>query len=144
MCRSVFIVVMLGVTATFLAAREPSVQELIAHADSAALKDQPGLYIEVAERQLKAADELYGQGKVEEARAAVSDIVTYSQKAHDTAIQSGKRLKPTEMACRKMFHKLLDLKRTLNFEDQPPVEAAADRLETLAADLLTHMFGKEK
>jgi hypothetical protein len=146
MRRSILIVVIVifGLTASFLAAREPSVQELITRANSAPTKDQPGLYIEIAERQLKSASELYGQGKVEDARAAVSDIVTYSQKAHDTAIQSGKRLKPTEMACRKMFHKLLDLKRTLNFEDQSPVEAAADRLETLAQDLLAHMFGKEK
>jgi polyhydroxyalkanoate synthesis regulator phasin len=144
MPHRVLIVAILGLTATFLAAREPSVQELIARANSAPTKDQPGLYIEIAERQLKSASELYGQGKLEDARDAVSDVVTYSQKAHDAAIQSGKRMKATEMASRKMFHKLLDIKRTLNFEDQSPVEAAADRLEALAQDLLAHMFGKEK
>jgi polyhydroxyalkanoate synthesis regulator phasin len=127
-----------------IAAKEQSLQELIAHANSAAAKDQPALYINIAERQLKAADELYNQGKVEEARAAVADVVTYSEKAHDAAVQSGKRLKPTEMASRRMSHRLRDLKRTLNFEDQAPVQAAADRLESLAQDLLTHMFGKGK
>jgi hypothetical protein len=59
-------------------------------------------------------------------------------------VESGKRLKPTELASRKMSHRLRDLHRTLNFEDQAPVQAAADRLEYLAQDLLTHMFGKSK
>jgi polyhydroxyalkanoate synthesis regulator phasin len=131
-------------TALALAAKEQSLQELIARAKTAPLKDQASLYIEIAERQLKSADELYNAGKVDEARAAVADVVDYSQKAHDAAIQSGKKLKGTEMASRKMSHRLRDMKRTLNFEDQAPVQAAADRLESLAQDLLSHMFGKEK
>jgi len=48
------------------------------------------------------------------------------------------------MAVRRMSHKLNDVKRTLNFEDQPPVAEAADQLEKLADDLLTYMFGKAK
>lgn len=127
-----------------LAAKEQSLQELIARANAAPLKEQPGLCIDIAERQLKSARDLYESGKVDDARAAVADIVTYSQKAHDAAIQSGKRLKQTEMAARKMSRELQDIKRSLNFEDQAPVQAAADRLEELARDLLSHMFAKEK
>lgn len=127
-----------------LAAKEQSLDELIARAKAAPVKDQPSLYIEVAERQLKSADELYNAGKVDEARAAIADVVEYSEKAHDAAVQSGKKLKGTEMASRKMSHRLRDLKRTLNFEDQGPVQAAADRLESLAQDLLNHMFAKGK
>jgi polyhydroxyalkanoate synthesis regulator phasin len=143
-CYVLSVAIVLGMATTSLAAKEQTLQELIARADAAPLKEQPSLYIEIAERQLKSADELYNQGKVEEARAAVADVVTYSEKAHDSAIQSGKKLKGTEMASRKMSHRLRDLKRTLNFDDQAPVQAAADRLETLAQDLLTHMFGKGK
>jgi polyhydroxyalkanoate synthesis regulator phasin len=134
----------LGAAPGFSATGEQSLQELIARANSAPVKDRPALYIDIAERQLKSADELYSQGKIDEARAAVADVVTYSEKAHDAAVQSGKRQKPTEMASRKMSRKLRDLKRTLNFEDQAPVQAAADRLESLAQDLLAHMFGKGK
>lgn len=130
--------------AVFAADKDQSLQELIEHANSAPVKDQPALYISIAERQLKTADELYNQGKAEEARAAIADVVTYSEKAHDAAVASDKRLKPTELASRKMSHRLRDLRRTLNFEDQAPVQAAADRLEYLAQDLLTHMFGKSK
>jgi hypothetical protein len=127
-----------------MAAKEQTLQELIARANAAPVKERPSLYIEVAERQLKSADILYSEGKVESARAAIADVVTYSQKAHDAAVQSGKKLKQTEMASRKMSHRLRDLKRTLNFDDQAPVQAAADRLEIMAQDLLSHMFGTEK
>jgi polyhydroxyalkanoate synthesis regulator phasin len=126
------------------ASKQETLQELIARAESARIEDRPALYIEIAERQLKASDQLYSAGKVEDGRAAVNDVVTYSEKAHDAAIQSDKKLKNTEIAYRKMATKLRDIKRSLNFDDQPPVQAAADRLETLRDDLLSHMFGKGK
>ena len=121
-----------------------TLQELMARAESAKVEDRPALCVEIAERQLKSADELYTAGKVDEARAAVQDVVTYSEKAHDAAIQSGKKVKNTEIALRKMAVKLRDMKRSLNFDDQAPVQAAADRLESLRTDLLSHMFGKGK
>jgi polyhydroxyalkanoate synthesis regulator phasin len=126
------------------ASKQETLQEQIARAESARVEDQPALYIEISERQLKTADELYTAGKVEDARTAVNDVVTYSEKAHDAAIQSDKKLKNTEIAYRKMATKLRDIKRSLNFDDQAPVQAAADRLETLRVDLLAHMFGKGK
>jgi hypothetical protein len=116
----------------------------MARADSARVEDRPALCVEIAERQLKSADELYTAGKVEDAQAALKDVVTYSEKAHDAAIQSGKKLKNTEIDFRKMAAKLRDIKRSLNFDDQAPVQAAADRLENLRTDLLSHMFGKGK
>jgi hypothetical protein len=144
MQRLPILALVLAFAATPLAAREPSLEELIARAKSARLKEQPALYVEIAERQLKSAHELYVAGKVEDARKSVADIVTYSEKAHDTAIQSGKKLKSVEMAIRKMSHRLSDVRRTLNFEDQEPVAAAAERLDKLADDLLANMFGKGK
>jgi polyhydroxyalkanoate synthesis regulator phasin len=102
------------------------------------------LCVEIAERQLKSVDELYTAGKVDDARTALKDVVTYSEKAHDAAMQSGKKVKNTEIAFRKMATKLRDIKRSLNFDDQAPVQAAADRLEALRTDLLSHMFGKSK
>jgi hypothetical protein len=124
--------------------KQESLQELIARADAARIEDRPGLYVDIAERQLKSADELYTSGKVENAQTALKDVVTYSEKAHDAAILSGKKLKNPEIAFRKMAAKLRDIKRNLNFDDQAPVGAAADRLENLRTDLLSHMFGKGK
>jgi len=126
------------------AGKEETVQELIARAETAKPDDRPGLYVEAARRQLKAADELYTAGKPDEARVTVGDVVTYSEKAQDAALQSGKRLKQTEIALRKMAAQLRDLQRTLSYEDQAPVQAAAERLENLRTDLQQRMFGKKK
>jgi len=126
------------------ATKQESVQEMIARAEAARRDDRPALFVEIAERQLKSADELYTAGKVEDAETALKDVVSCSEKAHDAAIQSGKRLKNTEIDFRKMAAKLRDIKRSLNFDDQAPVQGAADRLENLRTDLLSHMFGKGK
>ncbi len=126
------------------ASKQETLQQLIDRAESAKVEDRPALCVEIAERQLKSADELYTAGKVDDARTAVKDVVTYSEKAHDAAIESGKRVKNTEIDFRKMAAKLRDIKRSLNFDDQAPVQAASDRLESLRTDLLSHMFGKGK
>jgi polyhydroxyalkanoate synthesis regulator phasin len=136
--------VLLATSFLALASKPETLQELITRVESARVEDRPALCVEIAERQLKSADELYTAGKVDDARAAVQDVVTYSEKAHDAAIQSGKKVKNTEIAFRKMAVKLRDIKRSLNFDDQAPVQAAADRLESLRTDLLSHMFGKGK
>jgi hypothetical protein len=127
-------------TCLAFAARQETLQDLMARCDSAKVDDRPALCAEIAERQLKSADELYTAGKVDEAGSALKNVVTYSEKAHDAAIQSGKRIKNTEIEFRKMAAKLRDIKRTVNFDDQEPIQAAADRLEALRTDLLTHMF----
>jgi soluble cytochrome b562 len=137
-------VVLLATSFLSFSYKTETLQELIARAEAARVEDRPALYAEIAERQLKSADELFTAGKVEDAQAAVKDVVTSSEKAHDAAIQSGKKLKNTEIDFRKMAAKLRDIKRSLNFDDQAAVQAAADRLENLRTDLLSHMFGKGK
>jgi hypothetical protein len=138
------IAVLLAVSFAAFASKPETLQDLIARAGAARVEDRPGLYIEIAGRELKSADELYTAGKVDNARAALNDVVTYSEKAHDAATQSTKKLKSVEIAFRKMAAKLRDIRHSLNFEDQPPVQAAADRLENLRTDLLSRMFGKGK
>ena len=60
----------------------------------------------IAELQLRNADKLYIDGKIDEAKAAVDDIVVYSEKARDTANESRKHLKNVEIAVRKIAEKL--------------------------------------
>jgi hypothetical protein len=126
------------------AGKEETVQELIARAETAKPDDRPALYVEVAQRQLEASDRLYTEGKTEEAMAAVADVSTYSDKAHNAALLSGKKLKQTEIALRKMAARLRDIQRTLSYEDQAPVQAAVERLENLRTGLQRRMFGKKK
>ena len=126
------------------AAKDQTVDELKSRVESARPEDRPGLCMEIAHQQLRNADKLYNDGQVEQARAAVDDIVTYSEKARASASQTKKHLKNVEIAARKMSEKLRDIKRTLAFEDQPPVDQAIKRLEDIRTALLKEMFTKEK
>jgi hypothetical protein len=125
-------------------AKDETVDQLKARVESARPEDRPPLCIEIAHLQLRNADQLYNDGQVEQARAAVDDIVTYSEKASVSASQTKKHLKNVEIAVRKMSEKLRDIKRTLAFEDQPPVDQAIKRLEEIRTALLKEMFSKEK
>lgn len=123
--------------------KDESLPELMQRADSARAEQRVNLSVEVARRQLHSADELFKNANIDAARSALKDVVKYSENAHDAAAESGKRLKDTEIALRKMAAKLRDIQRTLNLEDQPPVQAAVDRLEVMRTDLLSRMFGKK-
>jgi hypothetical protein len=125
------------------AAKDESIDELKSRFEKARAEDRPELGIRIAQRQLQNADKLYIDGKVDEAHAAVDDIVTYSEKARDAATETKKRLKNIEIDARKMAEKLRDIKRTLSYEDQPPVKQAIDRLEDVRTSLLEAMFAKD-
>jgi hypothetical protein len=132
----------LAITAGTPLRADESLDQLIKRANAAPERERAFLCTQVAERQLQAADKLYSAGDSDAARAAVADVVTYSEKAADASAHSSARLKQTEIALRKMAAKLRDIQRTISFEDQKPVEEAANRLEKLRTDLLARMFNK--
>ena len=126
------------------AASEETVDSLKSRLQSASAEERPQISVRIAQLRLRDADRLYNEGHVSEALAAVDDIVTYAEKARDDAIQSKKHLKNVEIAVRKMSEKLSDIKRTLAFEDQPPLEQAIRRLERIRTALLDTMFSDKK
>jgi hypothetical protein len=134
--------VVLAVSLTLWARKEETLEELKARAESVSVEDRPGICIRIAEHQLDAADKLFLEGKPSEGNSALADVVSYSEKAGDAATQSGKKLKNTEIAVRKMSRKLHDVKHTVPFEDQGPVQEAIDHLERVRTDLLAKMFGR--
>jgi len=125
-------------------AKDESVDELKGRLASARPEDRPGLCVHIAQDQLRAADKFYDDGKADQARAAVADIVEYSEKARDAALASHTHLKNVEIAVRKMSVRLNDIRRSLAFEDQAPVADAVKRLEDIRTSLLDAMFKKEK
>ena len=140
----VTILVLLAVVSLARFARaDDALQQQIARADSAPPSERPALYIHIARQQADAADKLYQAGNAEAGNKALNDVVTYAGKASDAAASTGKRLKDTEIAVRKMAEKFRDVKRTLPFEDQAPVQQAIDSLEKMRTDLLAAMFGKK-
>jgi hypothetical protein len=126
------------------AAKDETVAELKSRLENAHPDERPELCIRIAQQQLRNADTLYRDGNVAQADVAVEDIVTYSEKARDAATQTKKHLKNVEIDVRKMAEKLRDIKRTLVFDDQAPVEQAIRRLEDIRTALLKEMFAKDK
>jgi soluble cytochrome b562 len=125
-------------------ARDETVEELKSRVQNALPQDRPKLCMQIVELQLHNADRLYQDGDFELARAAVADIVTYSEQARDSAVETKKHLKNVEIAVRKVAERLRDIKRTLPYEEQPAAEHAVQRLEEVRTSLLKQMFSKEK
>jgi len=137
------LVVLLGCGVAFAEKNLP-LDELVRRADEASPKSQATQYMEIAERQLDAADQLYSSGDTGQAQKAVNDVVTFAGKAANAAKQSDSHLKHTEIHLRQMAEKLRAIKRTLAFDDQKPVQDAADNLESLRNEILSRMFGPPK
>jgi hypothetical protein len=127
-----------------VAGKDESLDQLIARAESARPEDRPALYLDIARQKAEAADKLYNAGDAEAGNSALHDVVTFSKKATAASIDTGKKLKNTEIALRKMTEKFGDIKRTVAFEDQAPIQQTIDELEKMRTDLLSAMFGKKK
>jgi hypothetical protein len=144
MRRLTLILFLLASASIFCAGADDSVPALKARLENATPEQRPDISIRIAEHQLHDADRLYKEGHIEEARAALDDIAAYTEKARDAAVLSKKRMKNIEIAARKMSEKLSDIKRTLAFEDQPPLEKTILRLEDVRTSLLKEMFSDKK
>jgi hypothetical protein len=144
MRRLALYLLLLALGSAYGAGKDATVAELKARLESARTEDRPELSMQIARDQLRSADTLYQGGNVAEAAAAVDDVVAYSEQARDAATQTKKHLKNVEIDVRKMAEKLRDIKRTLAFEDQLPVERAIRRLEDVRTALLQEMFAKDK
>jgi hypothetical protein len=123
-------------------AKEQTLDELKARVSTTSVGDRPQLCLQIAERQLDDADKLYAAFDSEKAQVSLTDVVTFSELARDSSIQSHKHQKQTEIAVRKMIRKLNDLKHVVSRDEQVAVQNAIDRLQRVRDDLLMAMFPK--
>jgi hypothetical protein len=134
------VVMALSAPPALTARREVTVAELKQEVANANVAERPALCVEICERQLDAADRFYVAGDSEQGKAALVDVTAFAELARNYAIQSHKREKQSEIAIRKMAHKLANLKHTVSVEDQGQVQNTIDRLERVRDDLLAAMF----
>ncbi|MGB6387353.1 MAG: hypothetical protein WBD25_16705 [Terriglobales bacterium] len=134
----------LALTSAYSVAKDETVDEMKTRFESARPEDRAELGIRIAQQELRNADRLYKDGNAEQARASVDDIATYSEKARDAATKTNKRLKNVEIEVRKIADKLRDIKRTLPFDDQGPIDRDIRRLEDVRTTLLKAMFAKDE
>jgi hypothetical protein len=136
------VLAMLALPSTLAGGEQPTLEELKARVADASISERPVLCIHISERQLDAADKYYVAGDSEQAKAALADVVAYSELARDYAIQSRKHEKQSEIAIRKMARKLADIKHVVSHEEQEQVESTIARLQRVRDDLLAAMFPK--
>ena len=139
---AIFVLLVFSASAT--PTQSATVEELKARLTSARPRDRIELCIQIAERQLEAADKSYSTDEAEKARTALDDVASFAEQARDSSIQLHKRQKQSEIAVRKMVRKLFDIRRAVNHDEQVPVQAAIDRLQRVRDDLLAAMFPKER
>src|ERR1700693_1600011 len=132
-----------AISLAVFARTDETLQQMIARADSAPPGERPALYIHIAREQADAADKAYQAGNAYAGNDPTIDVVTYAGNATDSATSTGKRLKDTEIAVRKMAEKFHDVKHNLPFDDQAPVQEAIDKLEKMRTEMLSAMFGKK-
>jgi hypothetical protein len=125
-----------------MAAKETTVEELKARLSSAGAGERPRLCLEIAQKQLDAADRSYVALDSEKGQAALTDVVAFSELARDYAVQSHKHQKQIEIEVRKMIRKLIDVKNAASHDDQLVLQNAIDRLQKVRDDLLFSMFPK--
>lgn len=143
---SVILVAALALASSVLiraSAKEATTEELKARLSSASIGDRPQLCLQIAERQLDAADKLYAAVESEKAQATLTNVVAFSELARDYSIQSKKHQKQTEIAVRRMARKLSDIKHAVAHDEQPAVQDAINKLERVRDDLLLAMFPKK-
>ncbi len=128
------------------AARDPQ-QELAIlkeRARTAKPADAPLAHMRVVAQEVEIADQYYKDGEVEKGEAAVEEAVHYAELGGEAARKSPKHLKQPEITLREASRRLEEIRRTLAFDDQAPLEKAVDRLEKVRHDLLSLMFAPPK
>ncbi|MGZ4824071.1 MAG: hypothetical protein ACXVZT_05575 [Terriglobales bacterium] len=122
--------------------KQESVDSLKARLAKTPPKEQVELLLRITERQVEAMDKAFTEGNIEVAQAALADVQKYGVEAANTSAQSGKRMKQTEIALRKMTLRMESIRKTLEVDDRPPVAEAIQKIENARSELLNRMFRK--
>ena len=126
--------------ATAIAADETAA-ELKARADAAHGAHQARLCLEYARLQLEDSNQLFNDGNVDKGQREIQEAVEYARKAADAASESGKDLKQTEIALRKLAERMHDIGESLAFEDRQPVRDAVNQIQDIRSGLMVRMWG---
>jgi hypothetical protein len=141
---AIMVSVLLVTPCSALSAANETVEQLEKRLESARREERPPLCLALAWRHINQSSKAYTDGKAEDAGRALQQAEQRAEQATTAALDTGKHQKRVEIELRQMAHRLRDMNRTLNFEDQPTVQAAVDHIEDLRNRLLQHMFAKKK
>ena len=140
MRKAVQLVLLVAAIAVCASARD----DLDALKSQAEKEQQPKLYAEIIRRDVEVADQYFTSGDVDKAQAVIAEIVDYTARCLAAAHKNPKKLKDTELELQKAGLRLEAVRRSLAFDDRPPVKNAVDKIEDARTQLLDLMFHPEK
>ena len=123
------------------AAQRESVEQLQERAERAKPSEQVKLYLDLADRQLREADQAFSIGEVERGNQLVDKITLACDKAVAAAHASNHHQKLAEIHMRNLERRLEAIRRNLSYDDRDVVAHAIERLEKARSQLLSDMFG---
>lgn len=115
-------------------------KDLKSRVENASGGDKAKLAMEYTEQETKAAESAFKDGKDNEADAALQEVARYATVAADACMASRKREKQTEISLRKIIFRLNEMKQSVTFEEQGPVQKAIDTVQTVHDKLLTYFL----
>src|SRR5690349_6714349 len=102
-------------------AAKPTLRE---RANAATGGDRAKLFTEAAHKDLDDASALFNQNNFDAGHAQVRQVVADAESACQAAIDSGKRLKQTEIEMHKLSRRLQELSRSLGIDERPAIDKA--------------------
>lgn len=102
------------------------------------------LFVDLARDEMEAADKAFTDGNVELGQKLAANAGSDADEAGKAAVDSGKRLKDTEIDLRKLQFRTRDIGASLSFEDRPPMEKIVQRIEAMREAILNRLFGPRK
>ncbi len=118
--------------------------DLRSRADAAKGGDCARVCIEFARNLVEQSNNSFTSGNVDIAQKQMTEAVQYAQKGAEAAMQSHRRQKHVEIALREMANRVDDIKKSLNFEDQAPLDHHIAKLNDLREKVLDEMFGNPR
>jgi hypothetical protein len=98
------------------------------------------IFLELAQRDIELANSQFDAGSVEQAQSLIRQAVEDASSGANAAIESGNRLKGTEIEMHRLARRLGDIEQSLSVDDRPPVKSAVEKLQDLDRALLERMF----
>jgi hypothetical protein len=140
--RYAFLLTMLLLTSALHAGQKLSVEELQRKIQSAHGGKKAELLLQLSHDQVEQADNLYHDGSTEKAFDLLKEAGSNADQATSISLESGKRLKDTEIELRKLSERLQAIRQEASFEDRKPFDISIQNLEQNRSKLLDRMFNK--
>jgi hypothetical protein len=140
--RYAFLLTMLLLTSVLHAGQKPGIEELQRKIESAHGGKKAELLLQLAHDQVELADNLYHDGNADKAFDLLKEAGSNADQATAISLDTGKRLKDTEIELRKLSARTQAIRQQASFEDRKPFDDCIQDLEQNRSKLLDRMFKK--